>query len=173
MKKLHFSLPNLSSTQKFLLYYLIYISLFFVLIEVSYFESFLHINSVYSALVTKISAYAIGLFTTVHYAGNLIYLPNATLEVKFGCNGLESLLLYFSAILSYPATLKQKSLGLLAGFVIVNLVNIVRIMVLGYVLIAYNDMFEIMHTYVTQNIMIVFVFLLFIVYLNFLDKDDA
>ena len=160
----------LTPTKKFLLLYLTFIVFFFMLIEYSYFESVLHINGVYSFWVTKVSALTMNLYTPVSYDNSFIYLKHATLEVKFGCNGLESLLLYVSAVLAYPATFKQKGIGVLVGFLVINIVNIFRIMVLGYVLIEYPDMFDVMHSYVTQNIMIVFVFLLFLIYLNLIES---
>jgi exosortase/archaeosortase family protein len=146
-------------------------ALMFILIEQSYFKSLLHINDYFSQIVTAISAKAMMLFTSVSYEGNLIHLSNGSLEVRFGCNGLESNILYLGAILAYPATKKEKLYGLVVGFALVNIINIVRIAVLGYVHLYYYDVFDIIHRYVTQNIMIVLVFLLFSGYLLWITKD--
>ena len=144
----------------------------FILIEHGYFKALLNINGVYSTTVTYISATVMKLFVALTYNSNFIYLPNASLEIKFGCNGLESIILYISAVLAYPASFKQKAYGLIIGFIVINIINIVRISLLGYVLMNHKPAFDIMHSYVTQNIMIVLVFFIFIVYLNIISKLD-
>ena len=164
---------TLSPTKKFILFYLVYMFLLFTLIELEYFKNLLQINPTYSAVVAKVSAFAFTPFVEASYVGNFIHLPNATLDIKFGCNGLESILLYIAAILAYAATLKQKLYGLVIGFIVINVINIFRILVLGYVLLEHKDMFDIMHHYVTQNIMIVFVFMVFIVYMRLIETDES
>jgi len=71
-----------------------------------------------------------------------------------------------------PASFKQKVYGLIIGFIVINSINIVRISLLGYVPINHKPVFDIMHSYVTQNIMIVLVFFIFIIYLNSISKSD-
>jgi len=164
---------RLTPEKRFLLLYIVYISALFILIEQPYLKNLLHINSSYSILVTKISATLMESFTTVIHRSNFIYLSNATLDIKFGCNGLESIILYISAIFAYPASIKHKIYGLIIGFIIINIINILRILVLGHVLLNYTEAFDVMHNYVTQNIMIVFVFLLFILYLRLIDKNES
>ncbi len=164
---------ELSPIKKFILFYIIYITILFTLVEYSYFQSLLQINSIYSTLVTRLSAAAMEPFVALTYSANFIYLPGETLEIKFGCNGLEAVMLYISAILAYPASLKNKIYGLIIGFIVINIINIIRVMILGYVILEYNPYFDMMHTYVTQNIMIVFVFFAFIVYLHIIENHDA
>jgi len=158
--------------KKFLLFYALYILSFFILIEQSYFKSLLNINGYFSQIVTAISANIMMLFTTVSYEGNYIHLSNGSLEVLFGCNGLESIILYIAAIFAYPATLREKGYGLLIGFMVINIINIFRIVSLGYVHLYHQSIFGVMHDYITQNIMIVLVFVVFVVYLNWIGEDE-
>jgi exosortase/archaeosortase family protein len=149
-------------------------TLLFLLVELDYFKNYLDINGIFSQNITILSANILELFMSVSYSQHYIYLSGGNrLEILFGCNGLEAILLYVSAILAYPATYKAKLYGLIIGFIVINLINIVRIVLLGYVLEYHHDMFGVMHDYITQNIMIVFVFLLFIVYLNLIGSKDA
>jgi len=157
--------------KKFLLLYGVYILALFILIEQSYFKSLLNINGYFSEFVTAISANVMMLFTTVSYENHFIHLSNGSLEVLFGCNGLESIILYIAAILAYPASKQAKVYGFIIGFVVINIINIFRIVTLGYVHLYYQSIFSVMHDYITQNIMIVLVFVVFVVYLNWIGDD--
>ncbi|MBN2824678.1 MAG: archaeosortase/exosortase family protein [Campylobacterales bacterium] len=142
---------KLTPMKKFLLLYGVYILALFILIEQSYFQSLLNINGYFSQIVTTISANIMMLFTTVTYEGNYIHLSNGSLEVLFGCNGLESIILYIAAIFAYPATHKEKVYGLLIGFVLINVINIIRIVILGYVHLYHHNILGVMHDYITQK----------------------
>lgn len=74
--------------------------------------------------------------------------------------------------MAYPASWKERGYGLLIGLIVINVINIVRIVILGYVLMNHKSIFDVMHNYITQNIMIVFVFLLFLVYLNLIGDEN-
>jgi len=165
---------QLSPIKKFMLLYVVYITLFFILIEHKYFQSLIDINGLFSNSVTYFSANILELFVPLTYDRYFIHLPNGSLEVLFGCSGLESVLLYLSAILAYPAFNKERLYGFIIGFIVINIINIVRIVALGYVFVYHHSIFDITHDYITQNIMIVFVFLVFVVYLNWIgDKDET
>lgn len=162
----------MNTMRMFVPLYLLYVVIFFVLIELEYFKAIFHINDIYTVWITKVSGRfidAIGIHNTTYET--FIHLSNRTLEVKFGCSGLEAVVLYVSAILAYRATFKQKAYGLLLGIILVEMINIVRIAALAYISIYHNDVFDIIHRYVTQNIMIVLVFLLFSGYLLWIAKD--
>jgi exosortase len=83
---------------------------------------------------TKWAAYVVNLFRfSIYHEGNIIHLPNATLEVANACSGLRSLmaLFTFGLVFSYVA---QKSLllrGILiaAIFPIAIISNIIRIII--------------------------------------------
>ncbi|MFA6136688.1 MAG: exosortase/archaeosortase family protein [Sulfurimonas sp.] len=157
---------------RFITLYLLFISLSFLLIEHDYFKSWLQINALYTVWVTLISAKMMSLFVSLQYDTTFIHLPTLSLEIKFGCNGLESIVLYISAVLAYKATLKEKLYGLGIGLLSIYAINISRIMVLGYVGVNHFEYFDVMHTYITQNIMIVLVFFVFLIYINFVKSHE-
>ena len=85
--------------------------------------------------------------------GQLITIAGISLYVKFGCNGLEAVLIYAGAILSFPATWKKKLLGIIAGFIVIQIVNIIRIVALAYSCIYFKNLFEYIHIYIAEGIM--------------------
>jgi len=150
----------------FIFFYILYMLIAFALFGYGPIATALNLNHLYTLAITDISNYfinAVGI--KAHISGVLIFMKNATLKVEFGCNGLEAILLFSSAVLAYPATWREKIGGLLLGFFGIQFFNIIRIVVLAWVSEYYPEMFETMHTYVTQSMMIVIAFMSFIYYL--------
>jgi exosortase H (IPTLxxWG-CTERM-specific) len=100
------------------------------------------------------------------FQGSIIALPGLSLDVKFGCNGLEAVMIYAIAVLAYPAHWKKKTVGIAAGFVLLQAANILRIVLLVYSGIHLRNLFEYIHIYIAQGIMIVLSLILFFIYLN-------
>jgi len=152
--------------RRFIFFYILYMLIAFALFGYGPVATALNINHLYTLAITNISGYlinAIGI--DAHISGVLIFMKNATLKVEFGCNGLEAILLFSAAVLAYPATIRQKLWGLLLGFFGIQFFNLIRIVVLGWVSEYHPEMFETMHSYVTQSIMIVIAFITFLFYL--------
>jgi exosortase H (IPTLxxWG-CTERM-specific) len=101
------------------------------------------------------------------HAGSIIQLPSIALDIKFGCNGLEAVMIYSVAVLAFPASWTKKLIGMTAGFVVIQAVNIVRIAGLGYSGIHFPGMFEYIHIYVAQGMMIAVALGVFFIYLNY------
>lgn len=104
------------------------------------------------------------------YSGSLIILPNISLNVQFGCNGLEAVMIYAVAILAYPASWKKRIIGIILGFIIIQFFNILRIVFLIYSSIHFKKLFEFMHIYVAQGIMIALSLGVFFLYLNYISN---
>ena len=107
---------QLSLIKKFMLLYVVYISLLFILVEHKFFQSLIDINGFFSNSVTYFLANILELFVPLTYDRYFIHLP--------------------------------------------------------YVFVYHHSIFDITHDYITQNIMIVFVFLVFVVYLNWIGEED-
>jgi len=102
--------------------------------------------------------------------GSLLFLPNITFDVRFGCNGLEAVLIYAVAVISFPAKWFKKLTGIAAGFIIIQVINLLRIVSLAFSGVYYKEMFDLLHIYIAQGIMIAValgVFLIYIYYLNY------
>ena len=63
-------------------------------------------------------------------------------------------MIYSVGIISFPATWKKKFLGIVAGFIVIQIINIIRIVVLAYSSIYFKTLFEYIHIYIAQGMMI-------------------
>ncbi|MBF0488595.1 MAG: archaeosortase/exosortase family protein [Nitrospirae bacterium] len=93
--------------------------------------------------------------------------PSFSMSVKFGCNGIEAMLIYASAVAAFPASWERKLLGISAGIVLIHIGNILRLTILGFVGVYYPKLFEYFHIYVLQGMMIAFALVIFFTYLHF------
>lgn len=103
-------------------------------------------------------------------SGTILHTPGAALDVRFGCNGLEAVLIYSVALLAFPAPWIKRVIGILAGFVIMQALNIVRIIALALVRVHYPGFFELFHIYIAQGILIAVALVLFIAWIGYAQK---
>ena len=64
-----------------------------------------------------------------------------------GCNGVEAAIVLIAGIVAFPASLKNKVIAILAGFLFVQALNIVRIISLFYLGQWNYTVFEWFHLY--------------------------
>lgn len=76
------------------------------------------------------------------YQGSIIRLPSIALDVRFGCNGLEAVMIYAVAVIAFPTPWKNRLTGIVGGFVAIQVINILRIASLAYSAIHFKSLFE-------------------------------
>ena len=86
--------------------------------------------------------------------GTLIQSPAFAVDVKNGCNGIEAALLLVAAMLAFPATGKQRALGIAAGLGVIQGVNLFRIVSLFWLGVHHRNVFELFHAAVWQTALI-------------------
>ena len=146
----------------------------FMLIEYESMKNFLQLDFFYTGTVVWLSTHLIELIgINIASSGAFLHLDSAVMEVKFGCNGLEAILLYCAAVLAFPASWKTKILGVLIGSTLLQLFNLFRIALLAWVLEYHRDIFDVMHEYITQSIMIVIAFVIFLIYLQYVNDEKT
>jgi exosortase/archaeosortase family protein len=129
----------------------------------------LNINGYYTGLIVYCAAGVISLLMPCSYSGTLINLPTIALDIKFGCNGLETVMIYSAAVVIYPAVRRMKLTGIALGFVLIQIVNIMRIVLLAYVATHYEKLFHITHIYIAQGITIALALGAFALYTTYAD----
>ncbi len=77
-------------------------------------------------------------------------------NIRTGCNGLETIFIFAAAVLAFPAPWRVKLLGLLGGIVAIQLLNLVRIVSLFYIGLYWPALFAKSHIVVWQMIIILF-----------------
>lgn len=86
---------------------------------------------------------------------NRLVSPRAILEIIRGCDGSGTLFLLLAAVLAYPASWRLRAVGLLAGIVLVYVVNQVRIIGLYFVVAYHEAWFLPIHTYYAPTLIVV------------------
>ena len=166
-KDLKISRPRVS-IRRFALTYLILMGAFFLLIGLKPIQNIIDLNGVYTKGVVILTARILEIVNIPGtYQGSIIRLPSIALDVRFGCNGLEALMIYAVAVIAFPASWKSKLIGILGGFIAIQVINILRIASLAYSAIYLKGFFEYIHTYVAQGLMIAVSLGIFFIYLNY------
>ncbi len=153
--------------KRFIALYILYLAIAFLVVDYEPMRRFLHLEDIYNSFVTKISALFIELINIpVTSSANTLHLPHANMIIKFGCNGLEAILIYLAGVLAYPASWRARLLWGFVGVLFLELINFARIALLAWVIEHYPKHFNLMHDYITQSVMIALAFLLFLLYLQ-------
>ena len=91
-------------------------------------------------------------------------------SIEAGCNGVEAAIVLIAGILAFPATIQHKAIAILAGFVFVQALNIVRIISLFYLGQWNYTVFEWFHLYLWPVLIMLDVLVVFSIYLQWLGK---
>src|SRR4029450_3078261 len=96
-------------------------------------------------------------------------------SIEAGCNGVEATIVLIAAMLAFPAPWKNKLMGLAAGIVAVQGLNILRVISLFYLGQWDYKVFEWAHLYVWQALIMLDVLIVWLVWVRTLPagSDDA
>ncbi|MGH9458522.1 MAG: exosortase H [Thermoanaerobaculia bacterium] len=103
--------------------------------------------------------------------GTILRSPRFAVDVKNGCNGLEATLLLVAAILAYPAGWKEKALGIAAGAVLIQAINLVRVTSLYVIGRDYPNLFATFHVTVWQVVIFVLTIGMFVFWSGRVGRD--
>lgn len=107
--------------------------------------------------VAAASAVALDLLgQDIEKSGTILRSPRFAVNIRNGCNGLETMVIFLAAVLAFPAPWKARLLGLLIGSVAIQAVNLVRVVALFFTGAYFPDFFDSSHTVVWQTIVIAF-----------------
>lgn len=116
-----------------------------------------------SHLVTTTSLVLKAMGFTVFTEGRLIGLVDSSgLIVNQPCDGLSLFVLFTGFIMAYPGKLGSKFIFIPIGLIIIDLVNIVRIIVLVIIVKYSPQSLEFNHSYTFTLIMYVIIFLMWV-----------
>jgi exosortase H (IPTLxxWG-CTERM-specific) len=100
----------------------------------------------------------------VEVAGTLIRSPRFAIDVKNGCNGIEAMLLLAAAMLAFPASLRSRLIGLAAGSVAIQVLNLFRVSSLFWLGANHRGIFEFFHVAVWQSVVILAAIAMFVLW---------
>ncbi len=119
----------------------------------------------FTAGVAKVGGFTARLFgEEATMIGTAIVSPRFAVNVRTGCNGLETIYIFAAGVLAFPAPWSRKLWGLLAGILAIQLLNNVRIVSLFYIGVYFPQHFEDSHVVIWQAIVILFGVALFLVW---------
>jgi len=156
------------SIWRFGMTYLVLMGAFFLLIGLKPIQNMIDVNGLYTKGVVILTSTILEILNIQNsYQGSLIKLPSIALDVKFGCNGLEAVMIYSVAVIAFPSRWKHKLMGMVGGFLALQIINILRIALLAYSAVYLKSLFEYFHIYIAQGMMIAVSLGIFFIYLNY------
>lgn len=118
--------------------------------------SYMRFNAQASAVI--LSVFGEGAKADDTYVSSARYSVN----ILHGCDAVEPTALFVAAVLAFPASLRSKLPGMLAGSIFLAIINLVRIVSLFYTGIYWPKAFNIMHEDVWQSLFILLSLVLWI-----------
>ena len=106
-------------------------------------------------------------------SGTQIRSDRFAVEIENGCNGVETALLFGSAVLAFPAPWRRRLAGLGLGFLAIQLVNLVRVVTLFWVGAHRPSFFSASHTVLWQSIVVLCGVLLFLLWASRQERASA
>ena len=130
----------------------------------------------FTSLVTGVSAAVAELlmpFPVARHGLNVIGSDHASVVIVSGCNGLEAMFLMIAGILAYPATWRRRGRALATYLPALFGLNLLRIVMLLFVMVEYPSMIDFFHSVVAQGILVAFVIGFWIQYVRSADEDTG
>jgi exosortase H (IPTLxxWG-CTERM-specific) len=123
----------------------------------------------WTAAIASASAGLITIFDPHVLASGKVLRSTTTgfgVSIEAGCNGVEAALILIAAMLAYPAPWRHRLLGIIAGLVAVQALNIVRVISLFYLGQWSVSAFEWSHLYLWQALIMLDVLVVWLVWIR-------
>ena len=112
-----------------------------------------HVVRPLSALIASTSGGVLGAFHEhVNVKGTIIAAPCFSVDIQNGCNGLETLLFLVAAVLAFPATWRQRVIAAVVGTILIQAVNLIRVVTLYWIGCHRPQWFASFHLAIWQTI---------------------
>lgn len=116
-----------------------------------------HLGPVQRAMATLSALAGRGMGGHAVAQGDNIIVKTLTMTVNHECTGVFVCMLFGSFVLAYPASWRNRLIGLAVGLPLFFVVNVLRLATLARVAEVYPNAFFYLHEYVWQGILTVFV----------------
>jgi exosortase family protein XrtM len=163
----------IQSNMREIRFFLFFIFIYFALQTAYYYARPYTTPFLVDKLTTSVSSTIINLLTPhekTYVKDGAITDGDFMVEIRRGCEGIEGILLLTAAILAYPGGIGAKCYGLFGGIFFIYFFNLARIAGLYYI-VKYNPtLFDMMHIYVGQIVIIFVALVYFILWLSILER---
>jgi exosortase H (IPTLxxWG-CTERM-specific) len=154
---------------RFVLKFGILMILFYGLLATPYFDQALYSYLVANAWLSNALLDALGQNT--HVSGITIQSPQFAVTIERGCDAVEPTWLFCAAIFSFRAPLTRKLLGIVAGIVLLQVLNLVRIVNLFWIGMHWPNIFNSAHMEIWPTAFIIAAIVLFIGWIEWSGKQ--
>lgn len=125
-------------------------------------------------LTLRTLQFAYGAFgQQVHRTGSALYAGGASVEIVSDCSPHMAFLIFAAVVLAFPASWRQRLLGLVLGAAVIHAFNTIRILTLIWVLAVKRSWFDFIHVYLWQTGTILIVFVTFAIWIALLGRRRA
>ena len=112
-----------------------------------------HVVQPFTRGIAIVSGAALSLFTTdLRVSGTMLVSPCFSVNINNGCNGLEATLFLAAAVLAFPAAARARLIAAAIGIVLIQAVNLARVMSLYLIGCHRREWFDTFHLAVWQTI---------------------
>ena len=127
-------------------------------------SSFAPLNN-YTAAALGFLLHALGMQPTLE--GVVVSAGGFSVKIIDECSAIFVFILFSSFVLAYPTSFKNKAIGLIFGIPSLFVVNTLRLTVVFFAGLWRPDLFEYVHAYLWQTIMIILVFISCLAWLHY------
>jgi exosortase H (IPTLxxWG-CTERM-specific) len=138
--------------------------------------NFVHENVVvpFTAFVANCSSLLMNIFGAgSRVDGYTLLTDKFSINVVDGCNGIYASAILISGVIAYPVSLRPKIYGIIFGFIAVFLVNLIRVISLFYLGLHFPNIFQEVHVYVWQPIIILWAIIVWIFWWKKIEEKTA
>lgn len=119
----------------------------------------------YTAFIAREAAVVLRWFGVGAQAvGMTLSSPRFSVAIYNGCNGLEASIVLLSGMLAFPARWRWKVLGVVLGFLVIHVVNLVRVLSLFMLGIVKREWFSAFHNVIWQVVIVVLAVVLLVLW---------
>jgi exosortase H (IPTLxxWG-CTERM-specific) len=140
---------------RFLVLFLLFLGGGFAIVSLSWVND--HAIEPFTAGIARASAGTLDLLGqhTTHQ-GTVIHGARFAVNIRNGCNGVETMLIFLAAVVAFPATWRARLAGLALGIAGIQAMNLVRVLALFLTGAYLPRLFDISHRVVWQTLVVLF-----------------
>jgi len=124
-------------------------------------------------ITADIECLILGMFADkVSCTGNLVSFKGFPVRIIVECTGIYEVLIFSAAVLAFPTRWSKRLVGLMMGWPLLYLFNVVRIIVLILVGKYWSSIFDFMHIYFWQATLILMITSVWLLWIFKVVRDD-
>lgn len=147
----------------------------YILVIISYYLLLLipnnYILEQYLRSTAFFSSIIINWFTEgVRQVGDVIMGNTFSVQISYGCEGTEPMLLFIAGVLAFDTTIRKKVIGVISGIVILYILNLIRIVILFFAGSNNVELFVALHDIYLQLTLVLIAIIMLLYWIKYAKK---